>query len=87
MYNDLMISEIKGLKFHYVRRGCDVNGNPKYRIQVFSDSINVTSLFRGIVGRYNSKNDYITVISYNIESILCYIVESYDSKNRDNSGC
>ena len=55
MYNDLMISEIKGLKFHYVRRGCDVNGNPKYRIQIFSDSINVTSLFRGIVGRYNSK--------------------------------
>lgn len=86
MYNDLMICEIKGLKFHYVRRGCDVNGNPKYRIQVFSDSINVTSLFKGIVGRYNSKNDYITVTSYNIKSLLCYIVESYDSKNNINLG-
>ena len=87
MYNDLMISEIKGLKFHYVRKGNDINGTPKYRIQVFSESVNITSLFRGIVGRYNSKNDYITVISYNIESVLCYMIESYDSKKNVDLGC
>lgn len=82
MYNDLMISEIKGLKFHYVRKGCDINGNPKYRIQVFSDSVNITNLFRGIVGRYNSKNNYITVTSYSIESTLCYMIESYNENKR-----
>ena len=54
----------------------DINGNPLYHIGFYNANMeNITENYKGKIGRYYSKKEYITVQSYNISNTIEYILD------------
>lgn len=73
MYNDLSICHLNGIDFKYIKRGNDV-----YHLKITQEGKNITSRFKGLVGKYNSDLDNLIVNTNSIESICCYLIECYE---------
>lgn len=76
MFMGIKMYEYKDIKFGFERVNNDLYGNPVYRIQIFdNDFNNITKDYKGKLGRYYQKNEFLRVQSYNIERTLYSILE------------
>lgn len=77
MLNELNTSSHNGYKFKYLKVGRTDTGVAIYQIQIFNnEGVNLTRLYKNLVGSYDKSNDLIKITTSSIESVICYLIES-----------
>jgi hypothetical protein len=53
----------------------DIYGNPLYHLSIYNENLeNITKEYKGKLGRYYSKKEFLSVQSYNLSSSINYIL-------------
>ena len=75
---ELLSTSIDGIQFRHVKICRNSNGSYKYNLKVLNHyGNNITKLFKGHVGKYNAESNSITLDTFNIHQICCYLIENY----------